>query len=220
MYFVNNPELHLGDEDDLAELDNLMSEVKPKLVLFDPWYLLATGVDENSQHQVAPILEALMRLKLKHQCGTVLVHHFRKPKHDAEHEGQLERISGTSVFGRWFQSALIVQRGDEAHSARITPFHREFPPQGSIDVAFDIGSFNSLDYEIDVVMRKEEQKSLSRVLHDLVEADPGILLPELASQLEVGKDRLRRMLDKGPYKLKAVRSGSAGRPKLGVWLRS
>jgi hypothetical protein len=218
--FFNNPDLNLFEEEDIGELDQVMGDIQPKLAIFDPWYLLAVGVDENSSNQVAPILKALGDLKIKHNCGILLIHHFRKPKHDTE-EGDLERISGTSVFGRWFQSALVVRRGDEPHSAKIVPYHREFPPQATIQVEFDIGDYDELDYSVDVEVKRETVKALSRHVRDLVSENQGITITELSEIIGVRKDRVRRVVEKGNYRMKTVKAkGKKGRPGIGVWTRS
>jgi hypothetical protein len=214
--FFNNPDINLFEDEDIEELDEVMGTIKPKLCIFDPWYLLAVGVDENSANQVAPILKALGDLKIKHNCGILLIHHFRKPKQDGG-EQDLERISGTSVFGRWFQSALVVRRGDEPHSAKIVPYHREFPPQAVIGVEFDIGDYDELDYHVDVEIKKETIKALSRHVRELVAENPGITLSDLASIIGVSKDRVRRVVERGTYRTKTVSTGKQGRPGIGVW---
>ena len=216
--FFNNVDLNLVEDEDIEELDQILGELKPKLAIMDPWYLLATGVDENSSNQVAPILKSLMDLKLKHDCGMLLVHHYRKPRHDAD-EGDLERISGTSVFGRWFQSALLVQRGDEPHSSKIVPFHREFPPQSVINVTFDMGEYGSMDYDVDVEIKEEQVKSIPRAVKELVQRNPGITIPRLAEAVGVNADRIRRVVERGSYSTQVKGGGRRGRPAMGVYLR-
>ena len=220
MNFVNNyPDFNLASDEGFEILEGWMDQAKPKLVVLDPWYLFAVGVDENSAREVSPILKGLMDLKQKYNCGTVLVHHYRKPKED-EGNDALAKISGTSVFGRWFQSALLVTAGDEAQSAVITPYHREFPPQGSIQVGFDLGNPESLDYDLDVTEKKDTIRTLAQAMVDLVESDPGISIAELSAQMDIGKERCRRMVGKGPFELRPHRdkvSLKGGRPPLGVW---
>lgn len=218
MYFVNNPtELNLRKQETYDAIVELAEEIKPKLMIFDPWYLLATGVDENSANQVAPVLKALMEIKLKFDTGILLVHHFRKPQPDVQ-EADLHKISGSSVFGRWFQSALIVQKGDEPHSAKLTPYHREFPTRSVIQVEFDIGEYGTTDYDCWVEVKTESVATPRKELRMLVKDSPGMTFSELSAALGLNRKRVERMAIREGYTVRPVpgKKGRGGVP-MGVF---
>lgn len=223
LHFLNNVELDLGDEDDLEELDNCLEELNPEMLVLDPWYLMTPGVDENSAKQVGPILNALMQLKRKHDCGILMVHHYNKPTETNSQFAKGYRISGSSVFYRWVESALYVEKGDEPMTAKITPEHREFPAQGSIHAEFELGDFNDHSresYSVFVEWKKEEGKVIRQELLKLVKAEPGITVPQVAETLAIRPDRVRRLVERGPYKTRTLKGTGQGRPPKGLYLRS
>ena len=222
LHFLNNVELDLADEDDLNELDECMKELEPEMLVLDPWYLMTPGVDENSAKQVGPILNALMQLKRKHDCGILMVHHYNKPTVDNSQFSKGYRISGSSVFYRWVESALYVEKGDEPMTAKITPEHREFPGQGTINAEFEIGDFSDHgrdSYFVHVEWKKEEGRVLKRELHRIVLHEPGITVPQVAEMLAIKPDRVRRLVERGPYKTKLLKGTGAGRPPKGIYLK-
>jgi AAA domain/RepB DNA-primase from phage plasmid len=216
--YVNNPDLNLRNEDDLNLLVELAGERKPRLMIFDPWYTLTSGIEENSAKEVGVVLTALA--KIKRMCGTgiMLVHHFRKANDNDLASSAFDRISGSGVFGRWFQSALLVERSGERHTTTITPVHREQPDSPSVHAQFTLGEFGTLDYDCETVVMKEEAKSDFALLRDTVRAEPGIEIRSIAERTGIDKQRIRRMIEKGSYRVARLNTGRPGAQPLGVWL--
>lgn len=139
VYLLNNPGFAFNSEEDMVELDRMLRDVKPALVVFDPLYLMTPGLDENSAVDMTPILHELTKLKRRHGCGTMIVHHFNKA--GAEGSRRLSRrMSGTGVFGRWWQSAIYVEAlNDEEAAVRISAQHRGQAPHFGYTITFDLG---------------------------------------------------------------------------------
>lgn len=130
LHLLNLTGFQLTRTDHLASLAEWCAMHNPALVILDPLYRLAPGVDENSQSEMAPILNPLADISNTHDCALVLAHHYNKP--NAGNQGQRagHRISGTSVFSRWWESSVYAQRAGEPSEYRIQ-FHTEHREHGS-----------------------------------------------------------------------------------------
>lgn len=183
--FLNNKRVDLGSDDDMEKLEEAVKEMQPKLLVLDPLYLLTPGVDENSAHAMVPILNRLLHLKHDYDLGILVVHHYKKQDHNHPIRGG-ERISGTSAFYRWFESALYMERTDDPFTVKMTPEHRTHPPQGVIQLEFN--DFNT-GYEVYVERAKEKAAARFDQLREIVSMNEGISVSKLARAIgEKGKD--------------------------------
>jgi hypothetical protein len=220
IYIMNNQRFNLTDKDHLALLEGWVRQIKPRLVVLDPIYLMMPGVDENSAVALTPILRDLLMIKQKYGVGILLIHHYNKPR-DADERRPGNRISGSGVFYRWFESAVYLEKGRTAGEVIMTPEHRGAAPGGSIHMEFDIGEMGELDYHVDVEVRREVGAgALRRVIKDIVAERPGLTLQELvdASGADVSKERVQRILDRMGYVTRRGKpDGTPGRPPLRVF---
>jgi archaellum biogenesis ATPase FlaH len=72
VYEVNRARFNLRNG--LDQLDRVLAECKPSLLVLDSFRSLWGG-KENESDDVAPVLDQLRNLVRKHQAGTVLLHH-------------------------------------------------------------------------------------------------------------------------------------------------
>lgn len=219
IFLMNNQRFNLTDEEHVGLLESWIKEVEPKLVVLDPIYLMMPGVDENSAVAMTPILRDLLTLKQRYDVGILIVHHYNKPRSDEDRHPGL-RISGTSVFYRWFESALYLSKGSQPGEVVMVPEHRGAAPAGSIHVEFDLGEMGESDYHTDVEIRSNVGTNhLRRTVLDKVLASPGITLNELCEETGVSKDRIHRLVERHPsLTMKRSQSkGKAGRPPLQVF---
>lgn len=113
-------ELRLDDPRQLARLRQTVADVKPRLLVLDPFVRLAR-LDENSAQEVSAVLGALRALQREHDLAVLVVHHMRKSP--AAHPGQTLRGSGD--FAAWSDSGLyLLRRGDDLV---LTVEHRGAP---------------------------------------------------------------------------------------------
>lgn len=103
---------------------------QPALIILDPLYRLAPGIDENSQHEMAPILNALADVSNRSDAALVLAHHYNKPNAGNASMRSGHRISGTSVFSRWWESSVYAERSGDADAYSIK-FHNEHREHGN-----------------------------------------------------------------------------------------
>lgn len=216
IYLMNNQRFNLTDEDHIRLLESWVRELKPRLVVLDPIYLMMPGVDENSAVGLTPVLRDLLTIKQRHNVGMLIVHHYNKPR-EADERRPGNRISGSGVFYRWFESALYLEKGRTPGEVLMTPEHRGAAPGGSIHLEFDIGEMGEPDYHVDVEIKKEVGAgALRRIIRDRVNESPGITAQVLADELDVSKERLLRIVTR-LESVKAYRAkpdGSPGRPPI------
>lgn len=219
IHLMNNQGFNLTDDSHLEFLEDQIRVVKPKLVVLDPIYLMMPGVDENSAVGLTPVLRKLLLLKQRNNCGMLIVHHYNKPRHEEDrHPGN--RISGSGVFYRWFESALYVERGAEPGSVKMTPEHRGAAPAGAIHVDFDIGDMGEPIYHADVEIRKSENRSSRRQLREIVEADPGVTVSKAAEELGISGSRVKVLAERLGMHVRAGKAdGSRGRPSSRLYLK-
>src|SRR5580700_8123993 len=107
---ITAPSLRLDLEADRARLDETVAQLKPRLLILDPFVRLHR-IDENVSGDVAPLLAFLRELQRRHAVAVVLVHHAKKGA-GAIRAGQALR--GSSEFHAWGDSNLYLRRnGDE-----------------------------------------------------------------------------------------------------------
>lgn len=196
IHLMNNDDFDLTDEDDMRWLRKKIRKINPVLVVLDPLYLLAPGVDENSAAQMTPILARLLSMKQRYGCGTLLIHHFSKPNAENPRKGA-QRISGTGAFHRWYESALMLERPDiEEARVKISPEHRGHSPGGGFYATFDFGSDHDLHYSVEIeANRKQAAKSLDHSIRDIIEGGEGYIpLSEMSEALGVGVEQVKRRL--------------------------
>jgi hypothetical protein len=161
---INNPDIDLLNEDDMQAVADLVKEYKPVLLILDPLYLL-TSADENSAHAMNPILRSLLDIKQTYGCGTLLIHHYTKPPADPENNARqgATRISGTSAFHRWYESAMLIERPDyQEHVIKVYTEHRGQEAQPAFTAHVDLGSRQDLHYEVSIEtlgqLKREEKR--------------------------------------------------------------
>lgn len=126
---ITAPTVRLDLDQDRKSLTETVDELRPKLLILDPFVRLHR-IDENLSGEVAPLLAYLRELQRKFQVAVVLVHHSRK---GAGKERAGQALRGSSEFHAWGDSNLYLRRRDEQLSLSVE--HRAAPSVGGIAVA-------------------------------------------------------------------------------------
>lgn len=220
IYLMNNVGFNLTDEEHMAFLESQVQKIQPKLVVLDPLYLMTPGIDENSAVGMTPVLRDLLTIKQKYDVGILIVHHYNKPRSDEDrHPGN--RISGTNVFYRWFESALYLEKGKAPGEVRMLPEHRGHAPTGYIHLEFDLGEMGEPEYFVDVEIRKEAGSELRKALKDMVltAGEEGVSIPQAVEELGISRERVIRLAERMKFKVRAGRAtGSRGRPSSRIYV--
>lgn len=209
----NNQGFDLTNPDSFAFLRRKCRELKPALIILDPFYLMTPGIDENSAAQVGPILAKLLKLKQRYGVGIQLIHHYRKQNLASPIYGAA-RMSGTGVFHRWFESAVYVERDPKVdNTVRLVPDHRGHAPQGAIRCAFDLGTDSDWYYHVEISNARSDKAEQHTRLKNLLAEDREWTVEMLRIKMGMSSSTtLKQMLPDHGYTIKKRRSGKRGRP--------
>lgn len=118
------PMFNLTKETHRHWLVNYIRKYRPRLVILEAWYLITGDVDENVAKEVSPLTSWLRKLAEDEECAIVVSHHYNKGSGQGVREGN--RMSGSGVFSRSFESAVYLERkGEESDfMVQITSSHR------------------------------------------------------------------------------------------------
>ncbi len=161
--FINQQGFTLSNEDHRRQIELLVQELKPVLVVFDPLYLMFEG-DLNSSKDLNPVLNWLLSLKTDYRTSVLVIHHYNK----GSQQGQLKggaRMAGSVMLYGWVESAWYLTKVEEEEepipnqavdyaeasgSATVT-LSREFRMAGhfpDLDVHFDMGEIGNPQYNV------------------------------------------------------------------------
>jgi RecA-family ATPase len=112
IHVITAPSVRLDVERDRDALTDTVGELRPKLLVLDPFVRLHR-IDENLSGEVAPLLAYLRELQRRFHVAVVLVHHARKGGAKMR-AGQALR--GSSEFHAWGDSNLYLRR----HAEQLT----------------------------------------------------------------------------------------------------
>jgi hypothetical protein len=123
---ITAPALRLDLAADRASLERTVAQLKPKLLILDPFVRLHR-IDENSSGEVAPLLAYLRELQRRHALCVLLVHHAKK---SAAHMRAGQALRGSSEFHAWGDSNLYLRR--KGQELTLTIEHRAAPSPPSL----------------------------------------------------------------------------------------
>ena len=114
--FLNQTGMDITSLERREHIEQLISEIEPVLVIFDPFYRMTPSVDHNQAHEVEPQLKWLTNLSVKYKTSVCLVDHQRKNqgKNDSTRSGQ--RLGGSHVKHDWIMSGLFINRPSDAEN--------------------------------------------------------------------------------------------------------
>ena len=219
LYFINQQGFMLSSEDHRNKLEELIKEVKPVLIIFDPLYLMFDG-EINSAKELTPALNWLLYLKKEYSTSVMVIHHYNKGTQGVSQKGGA-RMMGSIVLYGWVESAWYLSREEEdgndpdreidesdldnsSEDAQIVTMTREFRMAGhfpEIDIALDLGEIGDSKYNVEVAKSGENHTISEREIQDrILDTLGGSNLPtsrrKLSEQTGVEKNRLRDVLNK------------------------
>jgi RecA-family ATPase len=121
LHVVTASGLRLDTERDQRALDQTLAEMRPTLLLLDPFVRLHR-LDENSAADVSALLGFLREINRRHHLALVLVHHMAK--RSGRNLGQTLR--GSSDLHAWTDSACYLVRRTDGR-LQLTVEHRSAP---------------------------------------------------------------------------------------------
>ncbi len=118
---ITAPTVRLDLPADRARLERTVEQLKPRLLILDPFVRLHR-IDENASGEVAPLLAFLRELQRRHALAVLVVHHAKK---GAGHVRAGQALRGSSEFHAWGDSNLYLRRMGEELTLSVE--HRAAP---------------------------------------------------------------------------------------------
>ena len=177
---ITAPTLRLDLEADRRSLAQTVVELKPRLLILDPFVRLHR-IDENASGEVAPLLAYLRELQRRYGLAVVVVHHAKKGASRAR-GGQALR--GSSEFHAWGDSNLYLRRqGDDL---TLTIEHRAAPSQKPMKIELaQAGEALALQVMDQQVPAKSAPRSLDERITSALDATSSLPFAALRSQCRV-----------------------------------
>lgn len=97
------------EEDALEDIEKAIRELKPVLLIIDPFYLAAAGIDFSKLSDVGQALQGIQRLCQRYNCTLMLSHHWNKTGNGDPHS----RISGAGL-GSWGRFLISIELPNDA----------------------------------------------------------------------------------------------------------
>ena len=143
------------------ELERLLDREEYGLIIIDPVYKLLGGRDENSNGEVADLMNEFERLADRTGAAVVLAHHFAKG--DSSAKGAIDRMSGAGAWGRDPDSLLIMTPHEEPDCFTVTSILRNLPALPEFVVEWDFPLLHRRDGLNPTALRtpKRTQKLMS-----------------------------------------------------------
>jgi hypothetical protein len=118
IHVITAPTVRLDLPADRARLQHTVEQLKPRLLLLDPFVRLHR-VDENASGEVAPLLAYLRELQRCYRLAVLVVHHAKK---GAGRQRAGQALRGSSEFHAWGDSNLYLRRA--GNELTLTVEHR------------------------------------------------------------------------------------------------
>jgi len=205
---ITAPTVRLDLQADRDRLEHTVKELKPRLLVLDPFVRLHR-IDENASGEVAPLLAYLRELQRRYQLAVLVVHHAKKGGARIR-AGQALR--GSSEFHAWGDSNLYLRRLE--NDLTLTVEHRAAPslPPIALELA---QRGDSLALEIRPPTNPEETSAPSsveeRILNALGSSDRPVAAAELRARCCVRKATFYAQLDELTRSGRLVRSAEGYR---------
>jgi hypothetical protein len=102
--------------DDLGEMDRILTDLRPKIVVIDPFYAYVSGrTDTNSDHSIREVMHGLGELAETHGSLILVIRHLNK----SEGKASMYRGGGSIGVVGAARGAMRVMPDDEAVNERL-----------------------------------------------------------------------------------------------------
>lgn len=123
------PYLFISEEAILKQVDLLVAQEQPDLIVFDPLYRLLAGGSITKDDVVMKMTGALMALSMAHHHATWLPTHEHRVKRDnygEKYEPDMEKYAGSYVLAAWCDAMFGLTFDKETKKAEFqSHFERE-----------------------------------------------------------------------------------------------
>ena len=120
-----------GQDNEIAQLAARIrkqaARIGAELIIIDPIYKTYGDREENSNTEMAQVLNELEKLANVTSAAVLIAAHF--PKGNLTGRDAIDRVAGASVFGRDPDALLIMTPHEQPDAFTVSPILRDLPPQ-------------------------------------------------------------------------------------------
>jgi hypothetical protein len=220
IHYLHVPDgLHLGDSsDDALQLERIIEQMRPDVVVVDPAYKVAS-IDSNNEREVVDLMRLFDRWRDEYGFAFIMPVHTRKgDKKNPSGQPTLDDIFGSGAFSRGAEVILGLRMGDPGYSRMYVWKHRPGGLQKNtfVDMAFD------RDVGFTRIMREEASTTLGVVEAFLQRQHgqglPGVTYQTVADATGYAIGNLRKVVSQSGGRVRADKVPGFGNKKL-VMLR-
>ena len=220
IHYLHVPDgLHLGDSsDDALQLERIIEQMRPDVVVVDPAYKVAS-IDSNNEREVVDLMRLFDRWRDEYGFAFIMPVHTRKgDKKNPGGQPTLDDIFGSGAFSRGAEVILGLRMGDPGYSRMYVWKHRPGGLQKNtfVDMAFD------RDVGFTRILREEVSTTLGVVEAFLQRQHgqglPGVTYQTVAEATGYAIGNLRKVVSQSGGRIRADKVPGFGNKKL-VMLR-
>lgn len=198
LYISIGGRLTFKDEGRMNALERAIHSKRPKLVILDPLFMLAAGMDEFRAGELTEgFLNTLKHWRDSYECAIAVIHHYRKVGDQKAGASETQKIYGSMALYAWSENSLLVSRPDrDLNTVLITRDIKDANVPQKIAVNFyDIDQSYSFELSdrADEVAGRTKHKPIVEVLRE----DPaGFTMDEIARLSGYGLRTVRAYVEK------------------------
>lgn len=187
-FHLLNESIDIGNDDDMAELKLLISEIKPVLVIFDTFASLAHGINENDNGAVGAALNSIRdTCRTEFKTSSLVVHHTGKDdakgsrgayafKANVDYEIELKRGNNDSTTTMHCEKMKDGENFKDIHMAAVV-VDLDIPCDDKIITSLILKQIDAVKADKKKSLNDEERKVLN-VLTNLVNGDDAMTPPK------------------------------------------
>ena len=183
IHYLHVPDgLHLGDSsDDALQLERIVEQLRPDVVVVDPAYKVAS-IDSNNEREVVDLMRLFDRWRDEYGFAFIMPVHTRKgDKKNPGGQPTLDDIFGSGAFSRGAEVILGLRMGEPGYSRMYVWKHRP----GGLDknTHFDMTFDRDTGYSI---IEKETVQTVQQIIESALARRPEGMTAETLAD-ETGK---------------------------------
>lgn len=185
IYWYIDRRLNLTDKAILAEMEQKIAELQPRLVMIDPLY---TAVDvKDYMAEGAQRMTALKLMRDKYGCSFIIAHHTTVAGSSSKDRSS---IWGSQFLNAWLEFGWRLPEGNEEGNIIIRHF------KGSEDPKRLRLKFNITDWNFSVDINEDYTESVSERIEEMILSGDAGSVRDIAEKIGCGKSTVQRIMKK------------------------
>ena len=180
------------DEEKVQAMEEAIEDYQPRMVIFDPLFMLTPGFDEYKSGEITRVLNQLKYWRNKYGCSIAIVHHYNK---DSQGD-YTQRLYGSMAMYAWSENSLFVTKQRDSNISVIQRDIKDALVKEQIAVEFlDLEDRYDIEVREDLAVKEgfDSSSNKGKVVQYLMNHSPGtrITFKQLKQALNIGDRSLR-----------------------------